>query len=130
MVVGGGSSGQELGLMGAESSSDAQRTISVRVRLSTQAKAHPEHKHKGDSASHDGEVLLDLLVRVHVEPRDIRCGCCGVHDLSLTSALAGLQVVGLDCSRPTIVRRHHRQGGSMRPSSPGHGSVPQGAPQL
>lgn len=86
--------------MGAESSSDAQRAISVRVRLSAQAKAHPEHKHEGNSAGHHGEVCLDLLVWMHVEPRYVGCGCCGVHDLSLTSAPAGLHVVSLDYSLP------------------------------
>ena len=115
--------------MGAESSSDAQRTISVRVNLGAQTEKHAEHNHKGNSTSHNGEVCLDLLVWMHLEPWDIGCGCCGVHDLSLTSAMAGLQVVGLDCSRPTIVRRHHIQGDLMRPSSRGHGSAPRGAHQ-
>ena len=86
--------------MGAESSSDTQRAISVRVRLSAQAKAHPEHKHEGNSAGHHGEVCLDLVVWMHVEPRYVGCGCCGVHDLSLTSAPAGLHVVSLDYSLP------------------------------
>ena len=69
--------------MGAESSSDTQRTISVRVDLGAQTEEPAEHNHEGDSTSNDGEVCLDLCVRVHLEPRYVWCGCRGVHDLSL-----------------------------------------------
>ena len=60
MSVGGVASSQELTLMGAESSSDTQRAISMRVRLSAQTKEHAEHNHESDSTGHDGEVCLDL----------------------------------------------------------------------
>ena len=114
--------------MWAESSSDTQRAVSVGVNLGAQTEEHAEHNHERDSTSHDGEVCLDLLVWVHVEPWDIRGGCCG-HDLSLTSAPAGLQAVSLDYSPPRIVGCRHRQGDLMRPSSRGHGGAPRGAPR-
>ena len=70
--------------MWAESSSDTQRAISVRVNLGAQTEAHAEHNHEGNSTGHDGEVCLDLLVWVHVEPKYVWCGRCGAHDLSLS----------------------------------------------